>query len=269
MSLVYLNGEYVPADEARIPVSDRGLAYGDGVFTTLRVSGGEPLLLGWHLERLRSDSAALYIEPPSVGELEDVCRGLTSRLGVGEAVLRITVTRGAGRRGPSPKNTGGPTVVVAASGPPAPRPPLRAITVPDDRGSLASYKTLNYLPSVLALRRAEDAGCEEAIFIRNGLLRESTVSNLMGLAHGAFRTPPLGGILPGVARHALLGAGAVREDALYEDLPGPLYCINSVRGVEEVAELDGRPLVRDTESRDALQEILHRVSYGDGSATGG
>lgn len=262
MSLVYLNGVYFPSADARIPVTDRGLAYGDGVFTTIGVSGGSPRFLGWHLERLLRDAAALQIPAPAPEELAAACRGLISRLGLEEGVVKITVTRGAGGRGPSTRNAGSPTVIVAASGPPERRPPLRAITVPDTRGPLAAHKTLNYLPNVLALRQAEEAGCDEALFVRDGRLVEATVSNLVGLAGGDLLTPPLdGGILPGVARRALLEAGAIDEGDLPPDLSGPLYCVNGVRGVEALADLDGQPLARDPKVQRYLQEVLEDQAW--------
>ncbi len=257
MSLVYLNGSYLPDREARISVSDRGLAYGDGVFTTIGVSGGRSRFLAWHLERLGRDAAAIYIEPPEDGELAEVCCTLISRLELEEGTLKVVATRGVGRRGPSTRNADEPTVIVTASDPPAPRPPLRAITVPDSRGPLAAHKTLNYLPNVLALREAESAGWEEALFARGGVLLEATVSNLVGLSGGELHTPPLDGkTLPGVARRALREAGIIQEGALPEDLDGPLYCVNSVHGIEAVAELDGRPLVRDDGVRGSLEEAL-------------
>ena len=164
-----------------------------------------------------------------------------------EGVVKITVTRGVGGRGPSPKNAGEPTVIVTASGLPEPRPPLRVITVPDARGPLAAHKTLNYLPNVLALQQAEAAGCDEALFVREGRLVEATVSNLVGVV-GAHCEPRrwTRRSSDGVARRALLEAGAIREGDLPSDLAGPLYCVNNVRGVEEVVELDGRQMERDS-----------------------
>lgn len=257
MSFVYLNGAYLPAEEARISVSDRGFAYGDGVFTTIRVSGGSPRFLAWHLERLVWDAIAIHIDPPGEADLAVACRTLISRLELENGVLKIVVTRGAGRRGPSTLNAGEPTVIASASDPPAPRPPLRAITVPDTRGPFAAHKTLNYLPNVLALREAESAGCDEAIFLWAGHLIEGTVSNLVGFSGGELLTPPLDGkTLPGVVRRALLEAEIVREGDLHKDLDGPLYCVNSVRGIEAVVELDGRPIVRDEEVQHSLEEAL-------------
>ena len=257
MSLVYLGGSYLSADEARISVTNRGLAYGDGVFTTIKVSGGDPHFLAWHLERLCGDASKIYIGPPGAGRLADACRGLISRLGLENGVLKIIVTRGAGGRGPSTRNADEPTVLVTASELPAPRPPLRAITVSDSRGPLAAHKTLNYLPNVLALREAEVAGCDEAFFLRDGHLLEGTVSNLVGVSGDELLTPSLDGkTLPGIARRALLQAGIVREGALSEDLEGPLYCLNSVRGIEAVADLDGRPLIRKEDMQTSLEEAL-------------
>ena len=149
-------------------------------------------------------------------------------------------------------------MIVTMSGLPEPRPPLRAITVPEVRGPLAAHKTLNYLPNVLGLAyQAEAAGCDEAVFEREGLLVETTVSNLMGVVEGELRTPPLDGtVLAGVARRALLEAGAVWEGELPSDLAGPLYCVNNVRGIEEVAELDGRRMGRNPELYELLTATL-------------
>jgi hypothetical protein len=104
-----------------------------------------------------------------LGEVEAACFGLVSRLGLDDEVLKVVLTRGGGPRGLSTRNVEGPSVVVSASGLPGPRPALRAISVSDDRGALAVHKTLNYLPNIIALRRAEEAGCGEAVFARDGL----------------------------------------------------------------------------------------------------
>ncbi|MDQ3387107.1 MAG: aminotransferase class IV [Actinomycetota bacterium] len=268
MNLVYLNGVYLPKDEARISVLDRGLNYGDGVFTTIKVRSGMPILLPWHLERLIRDAAALYIEPPSAEELERACYGLISTLGIEECVLKIIVSRGVGGRGPSTKKVGAPTVIMTTSSLPEPRPPLSAISVPDNRSTLAAHKTLNYLPNVLALHQAGAAGCDEAIFVRDGLLIEATISNVIGVFDGVARTPALDGtVLGGIARRALLEAGTIEAGELPVDLQGPLYCVNSVRGVGEVAELDGRTLNRNPDLHKTLQEtLLNQERLGSGSS---
>ena len=257
MDLVYLNGSYLPPEEALVPVTDRGFAYGDGVFTTVKVLGGKPLFLDRHLARLGRDAAAISLPAP-LDEVESAIWGLAGKLGLGDGVLKATLTRGTGGRGPSPKNAAGPpTVVVSASSQPAPRPPLAALCVPDERGSLAAHKTLNYLPSILALAQAEAAGCEEAIFSRDGLLLEGTVSNLVGSVGGQLITPPLsGGVLGGVAREVLLEGSVVAEGPVPLETDGPLLCVNAVRGVEPVANLDGRTLRREPEMEDLIKEAL-------------
>lgn len=254
--LVWLNGEYLPAAEALVPVSDRGLAYGDGAFTTLRVGGGEPLLLDSHLARLGHDLAALYIPPPEADTLEAACRGLVHRLELRDAALKITVTRGPGGRGPAPPDDPSPTAFISASPLPAPRGPLRAATVDGERDALSRHKSLNYLPSVLALREARERGCDEAIFALDGLLLEASISNLVGVEGAGLVTPAGGGVLPGVARGALLESGAAVEGDVAADTPGPLYCVNAVRGIEPVGELDGRMLGRDPETEARLRAAL-------------
>jgi branched-subunit amino acid aminotransferase/4-amino-4-deoxychorismate lyase len=261
LNLVYLNGSYLPPEEAHLPFSDRGFAYGDGVFTTMKVAGGAPLFLRKHLERLTRDAAAIHLAAP-VGEIEAACFGVVSRLGLEDGTLKVVLTRGSGPRGLSTRNVVGPSVVVSASELPGPRPRLRTISVPDERGPLAAHKTLNYLPNIIALRRAEEAGCEEAVFARDGLLLEATTSNLVGEVEGILLTPPLGGrVLGGVAREVLLEEGAVREGNLPVDVSGPLYCLNSVRGIELVVELDGRPLCSDTKVQRLLERGLERRSH--------
>lgn len=265
MSLVYLNGFYLTPAEAHIPVADRGLAYGDGVFTTIKVSGGKPLFLRKHLARLKRDAAAIGLAAP-VAEVEAACLGLVARLGMVSGVLKVVLTRGAGGRGLSTWGiSGAATVIVSASDLPAPRPPLRAICVADERGPLVAHKTLNYLPNVLALRRAEEAGCGEAIFVRDGLLLETTVSNLVGVVEGRLLTPPLGGrVLGGVIREVLLEEAVIFEGDLPEGIAGPLYSINSVRGVEPVTGLDGRNLRTEPEVRGRIEEALERRARTEG-----
>ncbi len=258
LGLVYLNGSYLPPEEAHLPVTDRGLAYGDGVFTTMKVLGGAPQFLERHLRRLGRDAAAIVLPAP-LGEVEAACFGLIVRLGIEDGVLKAILTRGAGARGLSIKSVAAPTVIVSASNLPQVRPPLYAISVPDERGALAAHKTLNYLPNVLAVKQAEEAGCEEAVFVRDGMLLEATASNLVGVVEDQLLTPPLGcRVLGGVAREVLLEDGVVLEGALPADISEPLYCINAVRGVEPVAKLDGRPLRFDPKARNLLDQILAR-----------
>lgn len=257
MEVAYINGEYLPLQEARVSILDRGFNYGDGVFTTVQVAAGGPVLLAWHLERLQRDAAALFIPLPPLEELEAACSGVISRSGMREGVVKIVVSRGPGARGLSTMAPAEPTIVITVAELPAPRSPIKAVTVPDERGSLAAHKILNCLPNILALHRAETLGCQEALFVRGGLLMEATISNLIGVVDGEPLTPPLnGGVLGGIARRALLNAGAVREGELPEDIPGPLYCVNAVRGLEAVAVLDGRVLTLDHRVEHRLKAAL-------------
>ena len=90
MNLVYLNGSYLTLEEARLPITDRGFTYGEGVFTTLKVSEGKPLFLEKHLTRLVRDAAAVRLTVP-IGEIEAACIGLVSRLGMQSGVLKAVL----------------------------------------------------------------------------------------------------------------------------------------------------------------------------------
>lgn len=224
----------------------------------MKVSGGAPLFLDKHLKRLGRDAAAIRLAAPVV-EVKAACLGLVWRLAMEEGVLKAVLTRGTGPRGLSTKNVSEPSVIVSASALPEPRSALHAISVPDERGPLAAHKTLNYLPNILALGHAEESGCEEAVFVRDKLLLEATVSNLVGEVEGRLLTPPLGGrVLGGVVREVLLEEGVVREGDLPTDVRGPLYCTNAVRGVEPVTEFDGRPLRLDPKKQNLLHKTLDR-----------
>ncbi len=95
--------------------------------------------------------------------------------------------------------------------------------------------------------------------MRDGFLLEATISNLVGVVDGRLLTPPLGGrVLRGVIREVLLEEHVVFEGDLPAGATGPLYCVNSVRGVETVVELDDRPLPTNPELQDLLDEILTR-----------
>jgi branched-subunit amino acid aminotransferase/4-amino-4-deoxychorismate lyase len=92
-------------------------------------------------------------------------------------------------------------------------------------------------------------------------LLEATTSNLVGEVGGSLLSPPLGGrVLGGVVREVLLEEGVVREGDLPADVSGPLYCLNSVRGIEPVVELDGWALRSDTEIQSLLDGVLARRS---------
>jgi branched-chain amino acid aminotransferase len=212
---VYLNGEFLPRDAARISPFDRGFLYGDGLFETVRAYAGRPFRLDAHLDRLAASAEALTIPAPDRAKLTGVVDELIRRNNLADAVVRIALSRGehAGRLWPTaPAET---TLLVEAR-------PLRpyptelyergadclVASVPHDAASgLRRHKTANYLPSILAKREAVEREADEAILLDPaGDVAEGATSNVFCVRHGRLMTPPLDlNILPGVTRATVIG----------------------------------------------------------------
>ncbi len=196
-SFIWLNGALLPAKQARIDPSDRGLTLGDGLFETIRVAGGVPLHVQRHLTRLRHGAEQLGIIPP----LDDaeILAAFTQTLAANaleEAVLRLTLTRGVGPRGVAPPANARPTLLITAASWVAPSVDLSAIICQSTRRNefspLAAIKSLNYLDNILARREAALRGAEDAILLNTqGNVAEATAANLFLLKNGKWLTPPV------------------------------------------------------------------------------
>ncbi len=254
-----IDGDLEPEAEAAVPVRDRGLLYGDGLFETFRAYRGHPFRLGEHWERLAASASFLGIRLPALDPEALVARLLTAN-GLADATVRVTLTRGDEPSGPRPGGgAGAPRVLVQA------RPlrpgleelarrggagrrlpwPLRAGGLP-----LHAHKTLAYLPSVLALGAV---GADEEPLLENtaGHVAEGATTNLFWVSGGRLRTPaPEAGCLPGIARGLVLGAAREQDRGVEEglfpwtDLAGAeeAFLTNSVVEVVPLVRLDGAPL---------------------------
>ena len=214
--LVHLNGRLVDEAEARLPISDRGFLYGDGVFESMRAANGRIFRLEAHLERLERSAAFAEFEGlPSratlAAELDELLRA--NRLT--EARLRLTLTRGAGRPGDYVGCDGAPTRVATAAEFKGidPLHHERGVALAVARRQAvpaavldAAIKTTSRLSAVLARREAARAGAFEAALLdASGNLTEGTTSNLFLVLDGTVTTPAIdGNALPGVTRAVVL-----------------------------------------------------------------
>ncbi len=223
-------GEWGPPGCLGLPLDDRGLLLGDGLFETVLVAQGRPWLLAEHLDRWREGAALLGLpEPPGQAALAPLIGEAIRRGGIPWGALRLNWSRGGGGRGidlPAP-----------SAAPLAPRfwlqltagrprfAPVRVVVSPTERrhpSSLASRcKTFAYGWAVQARRQARAAGADEAL-VRNtaGELCCATTANLLLRLAGQWRTPPAAsGCLPGVMRGRALALGLIEEAPLApEDL---------------------------------------------------
>lgn len=260
--IVFLNGRFVAEEAAMVPAGDRGFCYGDGVFETLRVARGLPFQWDAHLQRLARGAELLGILPPlTPGEMRLAAARLVALNAMPDAVLRLTLTRGSGPRGYSPKGANSPTLVMTLH--PAPRrqgtklPRARLITASFRVAAgdpLSAVKTCNKLPQILARAEAEAAGADDALLLNTrGEVAGATAGNVFWLAGTTLCTPPLSaGALDGITGATVLALGRrtglkVRERTGHARnllAAAGVFLTNSVAGLTEVSSLDGRALRR-------------------------
>ena len=276
--VVFINGRFVDEREAAVSVFDRGFLYGDGLFETLRVFRGVPFRWVGHFQRLIRGAEFLGIKVPFTSQdLLKSVEELVSLNEMPESLLRITLSRGPGLRGYSPKGADHPTVVMnlhAASAPLEDPVPLQlviaAYRLPAGE-PLAQFKTCNKLPQILARAQADSAGAGEALLLNtDGYIVEGSSSNLFWIEENRVCTPPLAaGVLPGVTRGVIvelcraLEIGVAEASILPERLPqaqGVFLSLSSL-GIAEGMSLDGKPL-----KQSALIRRIHRA-YWDLVAT--
>ena len=260
--IVFLNGQFVPEEQALVSVFDRGFLYGDGLFETLRVYNGKPFRWAQHVERLRRGAEFLGIRTPYLpSELLENAEELIKRNRLAEALLRVSLSRGIGIRGYAPKGANSPTLVLMLHPAPAldAAAPFRwrvissSFRVPEGE-KLALFKTCNKLPQILARAEAQAHGSDEALLLNtSGQMAEGASSNIFWIEDATVCTTPIeSGILAGVTREIVLelcASLAIRT----EQKPATLETLRSGSGlfltlssleVVEVVTLNEIPMAR-------------------------
>lgn len=256
MSL-WLDGALLPDKAAAIPVTDRGLLLGEGLFETLAAWDGRILELEAHLERLTRSASVLGL--PLGWSVEALAAAMTSllvaeRLTDGRTVLRLTLTGGDGPRGLLPAAQARPRLLITARPMDAlPASPAVIVVAPfavSATSPLRGHKTLSALEQILARRHAAALGADEALMVNTaGHLVEASAANLFLVADGRLLTPPLSdGALPGVTRARVLdlaaeaGIGVDADTSLgLQDLAAAeeAFLTNSLIGIRPVASAAG------------------------------
>ncbi|WP_348701739.1 aminotransferase class IV [uncultured Marinobacter sp.] len=249
------------AEEGGLPAGDRGLAYGDGLFETIRMQGARGTLVGRHLERMARDAARLGIEVSPAALRGAFCQA-AERYGAGPKpagwVLKLILTRGEGGRGYRAEAGLRPHLLVSASALP-PSPDRHGVCVDFSRvpltvhPMLAGIKSLNRLQQVMAARELDDSLFEVLMLNAQGELVEGTRTNLVVNRDGAWITPPTPSLaVAGVMRQWLLETLRSRGEPVLERALSPdevldgrcrgLYLMNSVIGIVPVRQLAGHDL---------------------------
>lgn len=209
--VAFVNGAFVPLVEAKVSIEDRGFQFGDGIYEVVRTYKGRPFALDAHLARLARSAAALDLTQPysSAEWAHHVLEGIR-RASYLEAKIYIQLTRGVAPRDHAYPAEVAPTVVMTVRelhplGRSVQAAGVEAMTIEDIRWGRCDIKSVNLLANVLARQQAKQAQVFEAILVKEGLVTEGAVSNVMVVRGGAVMTAPEGPrILSGVTRAVVL-----------------------------------------------------------------
>jgi D-alanine transaminase len=256
--IVYLNGQYLPLEEAKISVLDRGFIFGDAVYEVWRLVNGKLFESEKHLDRLHNGLRDVHITPPAEAQkarLQEISDRLVKDNGLNqEGSLFLEMSRGAAPRAHQyPKPAVPPTVFLMAS-PFTPPEDLRAkgagvILIDDVRWKRCNVKTTQLLPNVMAKQQAFENDCLDAIFVRDDIVTETSHANVMAVVNGTLWTHPIdGSVLPGVTRDVVLELAKkngvpVREEGMTVDAfrkADEVFLVGTLSDVMPIVKVDGK-----------------------------
>lgn len=252
---VYLNGQFLPLEDAKISVLDRGFIYGDGVYELIPVYGREPFRLAQHLARLQRSLDGIRLpNPHSDAAWERIIRDLIARMPFDDQGVYFQVTRGVARRDHAFPAGTPPTVFMMSNPLTLPSAEqvergVAVVTARDERWLHCDLKTISLLGNVLARQLAVDAGAVEAVLFRDDHLTEASASNVLIVHDGVIVAPPkdnqiLSGITYDAAFELARGGGFAvairpipREEALHAD---EMWLSSSTKEILAVTKIDGQ-----------------------------
>lgn len=251
---VYLNGQYLPLDQAKVSVLDRGFLFGDGIYEVIPAYAGRLFRLPEHIDRLEMSLKNIRLESPYSRERwQEILQPL---LEPGQdQYIYLQITRGvAPKRDHAFPERVQPTVFAMCS----PIVPLsgrdsgvKAITLDDTRWAMCHVKAITLLANILLRQTAVDQGCAEAILVKDGYVTEGAASNIFAVIDGTLVTPPNGEeILPGITRDVILQIAKDNDIPYSEDIislealktADEIWLTSSTREIIPVVELDSEPV---------------------------
>lgn len=253
---VYLNGQFLPAREAKVSVLDRGFIFGDGVYEVIPVYGGRLFRLPHHLDRLDHSLLGIRLANP-LGHpaWQELLEKLVELNGGGDQSLYLQVTRGVAKRDHSFPPDTEPTVFAMSNPvgevPDHLRQGIAAVSMEDIRWKLCHIKAIALLPNILLRQQAVDAGAAEAIMLRDGFVTEGAASNVFIVNNGVVLTPPKSNLLlPGITRDLVVELcqhngvpcveGAISEAQLRS--ADEIWLTSSTKELIPVTRLDDSPV---------------------------
>lgn len=259
--IVYLNGQFLPIEEAKVSVLDRGFIYGDGVYELIPVYSRRPFRLSQHLVRLqRSLDGIRLANPHSDSEWTSIVSELIARQSFDDQGVYFQVTRGVAKRDHTFPAGVAATVFMMSNPLVTPTAEqvekgIAVVTADDNRWQRCDLKTISLVGNVLMRQLAADAGAIETVMFRDGNLTEASASNVLVVIRGVIVAPPkdhliLPGITYGAAYEFAREAGlpfeirsVSRAEVLVAD---EMWLSSSTKEVIAVTTMDGRPFASGT-----------------------
>jgi D-alanine transaminase len=253
---VFLNGELLPIEQARVSVLDRGFIFGDGVYEMIPVYSRAPFRLAEHLARLRASLAAVSMaDPYPEARWCELVKRIVDANPWNDQSVYLQITRGVAPRDHSFKPLRPTVFIMAGALTTPPREQVEhgvaAITHADFRWLRCDIKTTSLLANCMLRTLATAAGCAETILLREGLLTEASASNVFVVNDGVALAPPKSELmLPGITYDVVLELlrahriahelRAVPESELRS--ADEVWITSSSREVLAVTTLDGKPV---------------------------
>ncbi|GIW82745.1 MAG: branched chain amino acid aminotransferase [Gemmatales bacterium] len=282
MTKVYVSGQLVDKENAKISVFDHGLLYGDGVFEGIRLYNRKVFRLRQHLERLYESARHIALDIPlTIDEMNQAVLDTVAANDLNDGYIRLVVTRGVGTLGLDPDKTSNPQVIIIVDSIalyPAEfyENGLEIVTVSTIRNHPNALnpriKSLNYLNNIMAKMEGHQAGCVEALMLNhNGEIAECTGDNIFLVKDGRLLTPPPhAGILVGITRDAVIELARAanipvseptltRHDVYAAD---ECFLTGTAAEVIPVVKCDGRPIGNGKPGpiTKQLREAFHRLT---------
>lgn len=255
--IVYLNGEFMPLEQARVPVLDRGFIFGDGVYEVIPVYSRHPFRLPEHLRRLQHSLDSIRLANPlSDSEWTKLTHDVIARNQGNDQSVYLQITRGVARRDHAFPSDAKPTVLMMSSPLSTPAQDLvdsgvPAITATDYRWLRCDVKSVSLLANCLLRQTALEAGAVEVVMFRDGYLTEGSSSNIFAVKNGRLLAPPKNHlVLPGITYDVVLElAGAHGVPFEVHEIPeqavktaDELWLTSSTKEVLAITTLDGKPV---------------------------
>jgi len=264
---VFLNGEYVAAENAQISVMDRGFLFGDGIYEVIPVYHGSLFRFDSHLERLENSLNLTRIENPySRDEWREIMLPLIDA--TKDQYVYFQVTRGVAEKRDHAFPVGVKPTVFMMCNDIAPfngkEDGVKAISLEDNRWSSCNIKAIALLGNILLRQQAVESDCAEAILVREGYVTEGSASNVFVVIDGVLITPPKSNfILAGITRDVILELAAANNIPVSEEVislealktASEIWFASSTREILPVVELDGQPVANGQ-----VGQLWHRMN---------